>query len=47
MLTQGDAPQDGYTPLFIAAFKDNVAAAQMLLQAGADMDAQTPVRARG
>ena len=46
MLTRGDAPQNGNTPLFIAAFHDNMASAQVLLQAGANKEAKNEVRAK-
>ena len=42
----GCAPQDGHTPLWIAAFRGNEAVEQVLLQAGADTEATDKVRAR-
>ena len=44
VLTRGDAPQKGHTPLFIAAFQDNVAAAHVLLEAGANTETTGEVR---
>ena len=40
----GCAPQDGDTPLLIAAHQGNMAVAQMLLQAMADKEAKNKVR---
>jgi len=42
----GCAPQDGHTPLWIAAFRGNEAVEQVLLQAGAEKEATDKVRAR-
>jgi len=43
----GGAPQHGKTPLYAAAEMGKVAVAQVLLQAGADKEAEGPVRAMG
>ena len=46
MLTRGGAPQEGLTPLYIAADQGNEAVAQVLLYAGARKDATDQVRAK-
>ena len=43
-LTRGRAPQNGGTPLFIAARSGCVAVVELLVAKGADMDAPTNVR---
>ena len=44
VLTQARAPQDGYTPLFIAAGKGHLEVVKLLLEAGVDKDAPIKVR---
>ena len=44
MLTRGCAPQNGATPLYVAAQKGHVQVVEALVQAGADKDAPTKVR---
>ena len=46
VLTRGGAPQEGLTPLYIAADQGNEAVAQVLLHAGARKDATDQVRAK-
>ena len=41
------APQDGRTPLYVAALKGKVAVARVLMQAEANKESLGPVRARG
>ena len=43
-MTRGDAPQDGHTPLFIAAREGHLEVAQILLDAGANKQAKVKVR---
>ena len=43
LLTRGHAPQDGATPLIIAAYKGHVAVAGLLVEKGADKDAPNKV----
>ena len=47
VLTQARAPQDGYTPLFIAAGKGHLEVVKLLLGAGLDKDAPIKVREGG
>ena len=42
-LTRGRAPQDGGTPLFMAAHQGHVAVVELLVAKGADMDAANKV----
>ena len=46
MLTGGFAPQSGFTPLHISARKGHLEVARLLLEAGADITAQTLVSGR-
>ena len=46
LLKQGRAPQDGLTPLFIAAWDGHVALAELLVAKGADKDAMNEVRGK-
>jgi len=46
VLTWGCAPQDGYTPLHIAAAFGYLEVARLLLEAGADITATTTVSGR-
>ena len=46
VLTQGRAPQDGHTPLWMASLHGNVVAARLLLEAGANTEAKDTVGAR-
>ena len=46
MLTRGCAPQDGETPLYIAAEKGHLEVARVLLEAGADITANDNVSER-
>ena len=44
VLTQGGAPQEGTTPLGIAALRGHDALARVLLEVGADVHAKDEVR---
>ena len=44
VLTQAHAPQDGYTPLIMAAGLGHLEVVKLLLEAGADKDAPITVR---
>ena len=45
-LTRARAPQDGWTPLFIAAYTGHLAVVEHLVAKGADTNAGNPVRER-
>ena len=47
VLTQGGAPQEGATPLIIAASRGQDALARALLEVGADVNAESEVRGAG